>query len=154
MRDICAENVTQSFGVMDARRRIAGSAILISSVTSRDVRTVIVLTDGDYEKNWTVNECSTCETALCPEHILSEISSRRAGDCEQCDERVISLLQEKNTRSLSSVHALEKALGFEERFDAEESHDILQLLSDKEKLEMRQDHLAKRVLSSGSGEVV
>ena len=67
---------------------------------------------------------------------------------------MISLLQEKNTRSLSSVHALEKALGFEERFDAEESHDILQLLSDKEKLEMRQDHLAKWVLSSGSGEVV
>ena len=92
----------------------------------------------------------SCEIALHPEHIMSDISSRRAGDCEECDERVISLLQEKNTHSLSSVHHSEKALGFEERFDADlESNDILKLLSDKEKLEKRQDHLVKRVLSSG-----
>ena len=105
--------------------------------------------DIDDDDDWAVNECSTCETSFCAEHLVSEISTRGEGFfCEECNERALTSLKKKNASLLDSVHDLEKCLGYEERFQAElESNIITKLVTEQTRIDERHTHLLSKLPS-------
>jgi len=101
-------------------------------------------TAGDDDRDdWGVKECSTCQVSFCVDHLIVEISNRGEGAfCEECHERAILAIVQKNKSILHYLHVWEELYRYEERFESDlKSKNISKLLREQERMKQRWDHL-------------
>ena len=94
--------------------------------------------DNDDDDEWAVKLCYACDSSVCPEHFLSELT---VGACEGCDERALPLIMKKRNASLDELNELKKVLGHTDKFVTDDDDDISKLVEEQKKLQSHFDEL-------------
>ncbi|KAL9190651.1 hypothetical protein ACHAXT_000357 [Thalassiosira profunda] len=102
-------------------------------------------TSGEEEKDWGVKFCSSCDATFCVVHLALKLQLCDDEPCEECLERVLSMLLDRNERILRQLHVWEKSCGYEELFETDlETEDVSALFGEQKRLKDRWNYLYEK----------